>query len=55
MWQIIPALSSDVTVTVACLIKGRDDDAESDGATGQKVRRVTEALELKKEKIYIYI
>lgn len=42
-----------MTVTVACLIKGRDEEAESYRATGQKVSRLTGPWNVKK--IYIHI
>lgn len=49
-WQILQALSSDVTVTVACLIKGRDEEADSYGAAGQKVSRLTGPWNVKEKK-----
>lgn len=48
--QILQALSSDVTVTVACLIKARDEEADSHGAVGQEVKR--QSLEKLKEDLF---
>lgn len=45
---ILQALSSDVTVTVACLIKATDDEADSHGAVGQEVSRKTEPWKMKR-------